>query len=55
MALRTQVVDLIGLKVMQQPHQRCRIAQVAIMEKKLHTMDMAIHVKMIDALSVERA
>jgi hypothetical protein len=54
-ALRAKMVNLVGLDVVEQAGERSRIAEIAVVKEKLHTMDVGIHVKMIDALGVERA
>ena len=55
MALRAEVVDLVGLELVQQVLQRCAVAQVAVVEEHLHAVDVRVLVKMLDAVGVERA
>jgi len=54
MALGRQVINLLGLDPVKQFDQVRRISDVAVMEKKAHSVDVRILIKMIDTLGVKR-
>ena len=53
MALRAEVVDLVGLEFVEQLDQRHRIGQVAVVQNKPGAGDMRIVVEVVDARGVE--
>ena len=53
-ALRAEMVDLVGLDIVQQVLQRGAVAEVAVVQEELHAVDVRVLVKMIDAVGVER-
>ena len=53
-ALGPQIVDLVWLQVVEQFDHLHRIGQVAVVEEKLHPVDMGILVKLVDTVGVER-
>ena len=52
--LRAQIIDFIGLKIIQQLHHLHRIGEIAIVKEKFNPVHMRILVEMIDAAGVER-
>jgi len=54
-ALRSKVIDLVGLEVVEEAREAGRVAEVAVVEEELHAVDVGVHVKMIDPLGVEGA
>jgi len=54
-ALRAEVIDFIGLQIVDEAVARGGVAQVAVVQEKLHAEDMRVLVQVIDALRVERA
>ena len=54
MALGTQVVDLVGLHLLQYADQVGRIGQVPVMQHKIAVVDVRILVNVVHPLGVER-
>ena len=55
MALRTEMVNLLRLKFVEQLYQVHRVRQIAVVQEHSHTVDVRIGVKMIDPRRVKRA
>ncbi len=55
MALRGEVVNFVRLQLVNQFHQVDRVAQVAVVQKHPHAVDVRIGIKMIDARGVKGA
>ena len=55
MALRPEVVDFVGLQLIQELGQINRVREVAVMEEEPHSIDVRILIKVIDAGRVEGA
>jgi len=53
MALRAEVIDLVGLQILQDAREVCGIGQIAVVHPETGIPDMRIPVDMIDALRVE--
>ena len=49
------MIDLVRLDLVQEALQRGAVAEIAVMQEELHAVDVRILVKMLDAISVERA
>jgi len=54
MALGRQVINFLGLDPVKQFDQVRRISDVAVVEKKAHSVDVWVLIKVIDTLGVER-
>ena len=54
MALRGEIVDLVGLDLLDEANEVGRVGQVAIMHEEAGIRLMRIDVEMVDALGVER-
>ena len=54
MALRRQVVDLIGLHFLDDTNQAVGIGHIAIVEKKTAVGNVRVFVQMVDALRVQQ-
>ena len=55
MTLRTEVVDLVRLEIIDQFDEVHGVGQVAVVKEKLHSVYVGILVKMINAIGVEGA
>ena len=55
MALRTEMVNLLRLKFVEQLYQVHRVRQVAVVQEHSHAVDVRIGVKMINPRRVKRA
>lgn len=53
MALRSQVVDLVGLELVDQPGERNGVGQVPVMREQAHPLLMRVPVQVVDAVGVE--
>ena len=51
----SEALDLVGLNEVHEPQEGQRIAQIAVVQEKLHAVDVGVHVKMIDPLGIERS
>ena len=47
-ALRREVINLVRLQLVNQFHEIHRIAQIAVVQKQAHAVDVRIGIKMID-------
>lgn len=54
MALRAQVVDLVGLHLLQDAGEVAGIRQVAVVQHEVLVIDMGIFVDMVDPLGIEK-
>ncbi len=52
-ALGAEVIDLVGLRFLDQPDEICGIGQVAIMKKEADVLLVGVVVEVIDALRIE--
>ncbi len=55
MALRTEMINFIRLQSVKKFDQVDRIAQIAVVQKHAHPVDVRIGIKMVDARSVKCA
>ena len=55
MAHRRQVVDLVGLDLLDDAHQAGRVGQVTVVQREMPAVDMRILVQVVDAVGVEQA
>ena len=53
-ALRPEVVDLVGAYVVDEVGHLPRVGEVAVMEEQLRSPDVGVDVDMVDAAGVER-
>src|SRR6185436_16401454 len=53
MALRAEVIDLVGLRVLQHPHQARAVGQVAVVQDEPAVVHVRVLVQVVDALGVE--
>ena len=54
MRLRAQVVDLVGLDLVDQAHEPRGLRQVGVVQQQAHLLLVRIAVEMVDPLGVER-
>ena len=52
MALRSEIVDLIGLKIVEKFYHLDGIRKVAVVQKQSDAIDMRILVRMIDSVCI---
>ena len=52
--LRAEVVDLVGLELVEQPHEARRVRQVGVVQEELDPLLVRVAVEVVDALGVER-
>ena len=55
MAHRGQVVDLVGLHLLDDAHQAGEVGQVAVVQHEVAVIDMRILIEMVDPVGVEQA
>ncbi len=53
MGLGTEVVDLVGLQMVEQLHHLDGVGEVAVVEEEMHPVDVRIAVEVVDAAGVE--
>src|SRR4051812_23957229 len=53
MALRPEVVDLVGLQLIEQPAQRHRVGEIGVMVEQAYALLVRIAIKVINARRVE--
>ena len=54
MRLRAEVVDFVGLDLLDDPDQVGRVGEVAVMQNELAVVDMRVLVEMVDPVGVEQ-
>src|SRR6185437_4013061 len=54
-ALRAEIVDLVGFDLLKDAAQRRAVGQIAVVQRKISAADVRIVIKMIDAIGVEEA
>jgi hypothetical protein len=54
MALCRQVIDLVGLHLLQDPGQAAAIGQIAVMENEVPILHMWILVQVVNAIGIEQ-
>ena len=54
MRLRAEVVDFVGLDLLDDPDQVGRVGQIAVVQNELAVVDMRILIQMVDAVGVEQ-
>ena len=54
MALRGQIVHLVGLHFLHDAHQVAGIAQITVMQNKMPPIGVRVFIQVIDAVSVEQ-
>ena len=54
MRLRPQIVDFVGLQLIEQLHHLHRIREITIVEEEANAINVGVTVKVIDAAGVER-
>ena len=54
-ALRAEMVDLVGFEVVDEFHEIHRVGEVAIVEKKAHAVDVGALIEVVNACGVEGA
>ena len=55
MALRPEIVNFVGLQLVEQLGQMNRVRKIAVVQKEPHSIDVRILIKVIDAGRVEGA
>ena len=55
MAHRAEVVDLVGLGLLDDPHEVARVGEIAVVQFHPRVLDMRILIDMVDPLGVEQA
>ena len=53
MALRAEVVDLVGLELVEQLHHLHRVGEVAVVQEEPHAVHVGIAVEVVDPAGVE--
>ena len=54
MALRTKVINFIGLRRLNDANQVCAVRQIAIVQHQIAVIDVRVLIDMINALSIKR-
>ena len=54
-ALRAEVIDLIGLDLLEHAAQRGPVGQIAVMQREIGAADMRVMIEVIDTVGVEEA
>ena len=53
MALRTQVINFIGLGLLDDPHQITGVREIPIVENQMRMIDMRIFVEVVNTLGIK--
>ena len=54
MTLCTQVIDLIGLRLLHDPNEITRISQITVMQDKIAMINVRVLVEMINAIGIKK-